>query len=168
MTTTPTYNQETLIAALQEAFETAPIYEKYQQVNARPALIGEKVVSITSDGRETVNYAEAGDWVVQNNTTAQEQYIVSSYKFEQRYATTGITNQTWEVFKAKGKCKAIVATTQLLQQLKVASEFYFTAPWGEPMVCKQGDLLVCPNINQLTEVYRIAKQEFEETYRLKA
>jgi hypothetical protein len=41
----------------------------------------------------------------------------------------------------------------------------FVASWGRNMVLKTGDMIVspCPNFS---EVYRIARQEFDETYKI--
>jgi hypothetical protein len=46
--------------------------------------------------------------------------------------------------------------------LGLESPFYFVAAWGEDMVLKDGDMIVTIDDK---EVYRIARAEFEETYR---
>jgi len=51
-----------------------------------------------------------------------------------------------------------------LKKFGVKTRFYFQADWGSKMVVKEKDFLACPVGG--AEVYRIARKEFFETYRV--
>ncbi|MGI9525493.1 MAG: hypothetical protein ACR2MS_00120 [Weeksellaceae bacterium] len=140
------------------------VYRKYKKVLARKAVAGEKIITITSDGVETVNVAEEGDYVVKNQTDAEEMYIMSAEKFEKRYEWLSQVDDEYSLYKPIGKVVAKEIDNTLIKQLGHGDEFKFIAPWGEEMVAKKGDYLVSPLSYE--EVYRIAKKEFFETYEL--
>ena len=142
-------------------------YEKFQRVYARPAVKGETIVSITDQGEETTNTAKHDDMVVRNLTEAQEEYIVSKAKFEDRYSEIQSIDDQWTLYAPKGEVMAIVITHEFTDQLKVGEEFCIMAPWGSEQLATEGDMFVAP-LPDLDEVYRIARKEFDETYRLKA
>ena len=52
----------------------------------------------------------------------------------------------------------------LTELLGVGEEFYIMAPWRSEQLAREGDMLVSP-LPGLDEVYRIARKEFEETYK---
>lgn len=142
-------------------------YRKFQQVQARPARSGEVIRSLTGDGEETTNTAGEGDMVVRNLTEAQEEYIIGQAKFLQRYSEIRPVDDTWTLYEPKGEVLAIEISGELTGQLDVGEEFCIEAPWGSEQQARQGDMFVSP-LPDLDEVYRIARKEFEETYRLKA
>ena len=73
------------------------------------------------------------------------------------------TTTNYKVYQAIGKIKAIKLTKKLWQTLNLPDkQFYFIPPWGGSMVVKLYDYLVCPL--DYSEVYRIARKEFWETY----
>lgn len=139
------------------------MYQKYQSVLARRAKEGEKIESITSGGKETVNRARAGDFVVINQTGAREQYVVSPEKFRERYSFWREAPDGYLEYLPKGKVMAIELTDAVLEYLGLPSEFEYEAPWGERGIAQKGDFLVCPTDE--SEVYRIGRKEFFETYR---
>ena len=65
-------------------------------------------------------------------------------------------------YVAKGKIVAVEMSSALLERLGLKQEFQFMAPWDEEMVVKENDFLVSPQ--DFSEVYRIARKEFFETY----
>jgi len=159
-------SQQEIIVRLESFFASAKIYEKYTTAHVRPAKIGEVIVTITNDGVETQNRAKADDFVLMNNTKAKEQYIISGEKLRKRYQPTGKKKGDGEIYKAVGKCRAVKVNTKVLKALSASDVFEFMAPWGEAMVCKKGDMIVCPDLyGTVNEVYRIALKEFKETYR---
>ncbi len=129
-------------------------YSKKVVVLARPAVVGEKIDTNTSDGKETTNTAKEGNFIVRNPTG--EEYILKSDSFEKRYThlPDGPKEGKWESYKAKGKCRAIVWNEE---------QITFIASWSEEMVLKKGDMLATP-LPEMGEVYRIAAKEFKETY----
>ncbi len=132
-------------------------YRKTGMVKARVAILEERVETHTADGLETVNIADPGDYIVTNPTKAGESYVLSSETFQEKYEPAGDGQ-----FRPTGAIRALELTAEVLAALGLPDEFHFIAPWADPMVAKAGDFLACPDGKE--EVYRIARQEFAETY----
>jgi hypothetical protein len=111
---------------------------------------GEVVETITADGKETMNTANEGDFVVSNLGGSGEEYILGGDKLAKRYREIGNG-----IYQATGECRGVTYN---------GPETSFQASWGQPMVLKPGDMIVTP-LPQKGEVYRIARQEFESTYK---
>jgi hypothetical protein len=137
------------------------VYRKFQCVLARRAVAGEAVVSVPSDGRETSNVAGEGDYVVRNLTEAGELYIVRAAVFRERYELEEPSDH-WSRYRPLGRVRALEVGDTLLTLLAVRSPFYIEPSWKEPQLVVLGDYLVCPL--GANEIYRIARQEFGETY----
>lgn len=129
-------------------------YLKCCLVYAYPAALNEYIETWTIDGLETTNYAKLGDFVVQNlNTQAQEKYIVPKDVFFKRYSFFYFYSDG-AIYKSEGK---VLACKYLGEDTK------FVAKWGRLMSLKCGDHICAPS-PYYDEVYRIAAQEFYETY----
>ena len=139
-------------------------YEKFQPVHARPAKPGEIIVSKTGDGEETTNTAKTGDYVVKNLTAAGEEYLVGRDKMKQLYTAVEDIDERWKKYKPNGRILAIEIDDDLLDTINVGEDFFIIAPWGSEQLARAGDKLVSP-LPKLNEIYRIARQEFDETYR---
>jgi hypothetical protein len=160
-----TYTQKEIMDILIPMLKSdGVLYKKSTKVLAREAMPGEQVNTFTSDGFETSNTAKEGDFVIKNQTTAQELYIIGGEKFRDRYELLEKTEGDFSIYKAKGKVMAIEMTEELLEKLKFPKELYFIAPWDEKVIVKKNDFLVCPI--DFSEIYRIARKEFFETYQL--
>jgi hypothetical protein len=145
--------------------ETGRDYKKCQIVKARPAREGEKIVSTVESGRETVNTAGAGDYVVENQTGAKEQYIVPGEKFKQRYSEDSKIDDEWSLYKPLGLVKGIQVDRSILNIFQQEGSFYITASWGEAQKVDEGDMLVTTlPLTEKLEIYRVARKEFSETY----
>ena len=137
------------------------IFKKFAKVLAVPAKKGQKVITMTSDGKETENVAKDGDYLITNiETEAKEQYLINDKTFKTRYIPTSDIN----VYEPTGECIAVKISKAFLEKFNLKQTFKFLAPWGENMVAKKGDFL-CIN-PETKEVYRIAKKEFYQTYKL--
>ena len=157
-------SQEKLLSVLGPIImEKGKIYKKKLIIHARPAITGEMIVSYTSDGRETKNTANTGDFVVENQTAAKEQYIVSKEAFEKRYELLDAIDGQWSRYTPLGRIRGITVDDAVMRTLKQFGTFYIFAPWNEPQKVERNDLLVS-TLPDLNEIYRIARQEFEETY----
>ena len=139
---------------------------KTRPVDARPAKTGEIVVTvIQGEGKETQSRpANAGDWVVRNRCpeTGNEQYLMSANKFTGKYNRSGAppSRDGWQEFQPVGKdVRALILTPE-------EGSFFFTAPWGEPMVAHPGDVIV-QDLEDEKDVYRVAKAAFGCTYDLR-
>jgi hypothetical protein len=142
--------------------EKGKVYKKYTKVYASVAKGGEKIYTITDDGPETVNIAKKGDFIIKNQTETQENYIVEKEAFEKRYKLIKKLENGYAEYQSIGKVIALAYDSTLMDQLDLGEKFYFIAIWGERMVVKENDFLVCPP--DYSEVYRIARKEFFETY----
>lgn len=137
-------------------------YKKKSLVRAKKAHPGQVVVTKTSDGDETKNTAHAGDWLVENQTSSNEWYLVKAETFEKKYTFMQALENGWGCYHPKGEILGLVVNEAHFKELDVAKELRFQAPWKDSMVAKPGDMLVVPP--EKDEIYRIAKKEFGETY----
>ena len=161
--------------SMQEIFlpfikEDGSLFEKFQKIWARIAVVGERVVTITSDGKETENTAKEGDFVVEAQTQAKERYIIGGDKLTKRYNRSSTyrcdPEGTWYEHIPTGTVKAVEWHPNVFRGVfggVVENLLHFIAPWGEEAVCKKGDM-ICTTDG--VEVYRIARKEFEQTYRI--
>ena len=139
-------------------------HRKFQRVQARPARPGEVVVSITTDGEETTNTAGPDKMRVRNLTEAQEEYLVGKQKFAERYSLLETLEDGWAEYEPKGEILGVEITRDVTDLLDVGEEFFIMAPWGSEQLAREGDLFVAP-LPRLDEIYRIARKEFDETYK---
>jgi len=151
--------KELFLPILKKEGET---YHKYRVIRARKAEKGEHVTTVTSDGKETENVAESGDYLVENQTSAHERYLVSSEKFADRYKKQRDVDNGWAIYKPMGKVCAVELSDELLTRLELQDEFEIEAPWGAAEVVRKDDFVV--STPDFSEVYRIARREFLETY----
>lgn len=137
-------------------------YKKKTMVRAKKAQAGLVVVTKTSDGDETQNTAEAGDWLVENQTSTNELYLVKAETFKKKYSLVQSLEQGWGCYQPKGEISGIIVGKDHLEAFGTTSVMEFQAPWKDTMIVKPGDMLVAPP--EKDEIYRIAKKEFGETY----
>ena len=137
-------------------------YRKNKNVFARKAKENENIATITDDGIETTNTARAGDYIVKNQTGAGEMYILGRDNFKKRYSYIKRSGGGFSEYRSTGKIIGVEMNAKLLKWLGTPDEFKFRAPWGEAMIVKKDDFLVTPL--DFSEVYRIARKEFFETY----
>lgn len=140
------------------------VYQKIKKVFARKAKSVEQITTTTSDGKETINQAKAGDFIVKNQTDAGEEYVLTPLKFRSRYVYKKRSKAGFSEYEPTGRIYAIEVNKRLLKKFGVKLRFYFEADWGSKMVVKEKDFLACPFGGE--EVYRIARKEFFETYRV--
>ena len=141
------------------------VTRKAQEVDARPAVPGEVVVThIAGEGKETQSKpAAAGDMVVRNRceSTGNEEYLVSASTFPQRYeGPLGPEDaKGWRSYRPLGpKMLYLVVRPK-------DGTFSFTAPWGEEMVARPGDAIV-RNPADPKDTYRVAAGSFACTYEI--
>lgn len=126
-------------------------FEKFTQIKARPAQVGEFIETFTLDGKETQNYAKENDYVITNLGGSNEEYIMPETTLKKRYK-----HIEDDLYQSIGECRGIEY---------FGPEIVFKASWGQDMVLKNGDMIVTP-LPQRNEVYRIAREEFNKTYRM--
>lgn len=162
--TTPAADQ---IALMEQAKSqgVAGIAKKTLPVDARPAVVGEIVVTkILGEGVETKSKpAEQGDWVVRNRCpeTGNEQYLVKAAKFPKRYGEpqSKPDAEGFSAFRPIGQdMNYFVVSNQ-------QGDFHFKAPWGEDMVARIGDAIV-QTPSDTSDTYRVAAAAFKCTYEI--
>lgn len=146
------------------------VYQKTKGVFATMANGGELVVSVTKDGVETSNVAATGDYIVTNDTTTLEKYIIPEVKFNDRYVHE---KDNYFVPNQKARIIALQVTQENIYRFNLEGleelvihpsvPLYIEAPWNESQALRLNDYLVCPLSKN--EVYRIARAEFDETYK---
>lgn len=137
-------------------------FRKRSLVKAKKAEIGESVITKTSDGTEAKSTAEEGDWLVENQTSSEERYLVKSQIFDKKYELRHALGGGWGCFRPKGEILAKKMTLQDLAPFQSNGVIEFEAPRHNSVVVKPGDFLVIPT--DRTEIYRITQKEFEQTY----
>lgn len=137
-------------------------FKKKSLIRAKKAEVGLQVVTITSDGVETKNVAERGDWLVENQTSAKESYLIKAETFAAKYTLKDSLGNGWGCYRPVGEIYAYKVTGEDMKNLGQGDVVEFQAPWRESIVIKEGDFLVVP-VNK-SEIYRVARKEFLETY----
>jgi len=137
-------------------------YKKKTLIKAKKAIPGTLIITKTNDGDETKNTAEAGDWLVENQTSSSEQYLIKPKVFEKKYSFIQSLEHGWGCYQPKGKVIGIQIKKKDLSHFGKEDSMEFEAPWKELTILREGDYLVSPL--EKDEIYRIAKKEFGETY----
>jgi hypothetical protein len=119
--------------------------KKILQKEARIADKEEKIVTIIDGVVETINTANAGDYIVKGERG--EEYVLKADKFEKLYEKV-----SENIYQTK---REEVIAIELTEDIK------FIAPWGTPMEGKKGDFIIYRND---FDAYRIEREIFFETY----
>lgn len=140
------------VAYFMSAYKTGKLkeYKKFGAVTVEKVKLPTKVHTIIDGKIETVNTAKPGEYIVTG--IAGETYVLTAEKLKSRYKK--VKGNTYE---AIGECYAIQY---------VGKPFKFKAPWGEDMLCENGDY-ICSTALDGSDVYRIEKEVFKKTYKLK-
>jgi hypothetical protein len=137
-------------------------YKKNSLIKAKKAKAGLEVVTKTSDGVETKNIASEGDWLVENQTSAHEKYLIQPEVFDKKYDLLHSLEDGWGCYRPKGEVSALKVSSSDIKNLGAENKLEFEAPWKESIVVKPGDYLVISLEN--SEIYRVALKEFTQTY----
>lgn len=144
--------------------------EKSGYIIAREAKEGERVDVMTQNGNhEASEIAKKGDWIVtradeDGNPILDENgnrnsWIVSDDVIDEKYEEHGYANREEVFFKPLGETQEF---------MRVQEDVAVMVPWGEngediPLTVDKGGYL---NITDRDDVYGIAENEFNETYRI--
>jgi hypothetical protein len=154
-----TLNREEII----ELFKTLrpAHFKKRGRFLYRKAIPGETVLTIVSGKLETMKTAGDNEVVIRNielNSSA-ESYVIQADKFADRYSPGArlhaIDGLVWSECSAKGEVIAAQYEGETLT---------FTSPWNETMVMSSGDWIARPVGGEETDVYRIERDTFDQTY----
>jgi len=137
-------------------------YRKMSLIKAKKAVPGSIILTRTSDGIETKNTAEAGDMLVQNQTSSEEEYLVRAETFELKYQMVDSLGNGWACYKPTGIMIGYELSEADLMFFQETDRLEFETPWKDSMSVRKGDFLVVPVAQN--EIYRVARKEFLETY----
>lgn len=136
------------------------LFQKSGTFQARKGVIGEQITTIIDGEEETKKTVKSSEVVVKG--PKGEFYVISEKKFNDRYEVDKALSDDFQAFKASGLIRAY--------EYK-GDSFKFMASWDEEMLCKDGDFLASPVMDQedkdVTEVYRIERSVFDKTYKEK-
>ena len=114
-----------------------------------------KIITRTSDGQETVNYANKGDYIISG--PSKEKYVCRQKDFSSKYVKN--SNGSIEP-KQENRQAATVEAKDLIDPKTQSSILTIPAPWGGVMKIRPGDSV----INDPGGPYRVAQKEFKKTY----
>jgi hypothetical protein len=113
------------------------------------------------DGKETINTAQPGDWIVTNLSPDHEVlrdkdgheniYVIKAEIFPDLYDAIGGENEFGRLFKAK----------KLVDAVYLSGGFDILAPWGQKQIARAGYLLLNGE-----EVYGNNASTFDATYEI--
>ena len=148
-----------LVAAFSEG--RVRVHKKSGRFLARRAAAGEMVLTIVAGKLETLKTTENGDVVVRNIVpgSSAETYIIDVEKYEDRYKESGyfhrVDGETWREVYANGEIEAFEYEGDTIG---------FVAPWGEIMICEDGDFIGRTPGSGFDDIYRIERNAFMEAY----
>lgn len=157
------YSQQEIIAhffaLLQEGGQR---YTKKSLIRAKKAIPGMLVITRTSDGKEFENTADPGDWLIENQTSVSEHYLMKEAIFSKKYTLHQALGEGWGAYCAKGRVYAKQVTLMEIHSFAGTQFLDFEGPRNKTVSLHSEDYLVIPT--DQSEVYRIASKEFEQTY----
>lgn len=121
-----------------------------------------QVVTEIEGDKETVNVARHGDVIVCG--VKGEMYVVSGKKFGELYDVTEEDGSGDVVAVARPQPRCVARVTEEAMRAVGTETLVFTAPWGEDMVLRAGDVLVREGEGSACGYYRVESGAFDETY----
>lgn len=142
-------------------------YIKSGKFLVRRAIPGETILTIVSGKLETIKTAKPTDFILRNIEigSSAETYSIDESSFWKRYETPieelplTIDGVKWGTANAKGEIMAFEYSGPTIK---------FMAPWNEEMLCEEGDFIANPIGGEPSDIYRIEKDTFKKTYKLKS
>lgn len=138
------------------------LYKKKGLFLFREAISGETILTVVAGKLETLKRAQENDVILRNISigSSAETYVISKEKFDERYDPLYSTphlldGQEWGEAEAKGVLDAF---------MYIGDSILFDAPWGEEMMCHQGDFIGRPVPGADDDIYRVEKDSFYLTY----
>lgn len=128
-------------------------YKKFGEVSVEISKSVQTVITSIDGEQETENVARVGDAILTG--PKGERYVLSYDKLTSRYTFVSKHADGTETWKPTGFCYAVPYAGET---------FSFDAPWGEPMICNDGDYIASTKTDG-TDVYRIERGVFERTYK---
>ena len=140
------------------------LYEKKTEVTVKIANGGERIITITSEGKETENTTSKGDYIITNK---KEEYIIKKEKFDNLYE---LKDESKGLYIKKAKIYALEFNKetfpniyeQYRENLSKNIVTFIEAPWNESQKLEKLNYFVFDEEGK--EIYIIAHEEFLITY----
>lgn len=126
-------------------------YQKTAKTKIRKATPGKVYETVINGIVETTNTAKKDSYEVRGESG--EIYLISEEKLKTRYVWENNDADGWGIYAAIGKVHAVCY---------YGNSLVFKAPWGEDMICNEGDFLCSTGGSD--DVYRIERDTFFRTY----
>jgi hypothetical protein len=136
-------------------------YAKFKKVDARESDGGEEITTFIKGKEETKNITKKGDFVVRAQTESKEKYIVEAKVFNKRYTKNPEAKPDKDGFVEYFPIGEVFAFEYH------GKDFSFNAPWNEEMKVVDGDFIGAPDPRNLSDIYRIERETFFNTYKEK-
>lgn len=140
------------------------LYEKKSEVTVKIANGGERIITISSEGKETENTTSKGDYIITNK---KEEYIIKKEKFDNLYE---LKDESKGLYIKKAKIYALEFNKetfpniyeQYRENLSKNIVTFIEAPWNESQKLEKLNYFVFDEEGK--EIYIIAHEEFLITY----
>lgn len=143
--------------------ESGAYFRKKALIRAKKAEPGMVIVTKTSESSPLETLAKEGDFLIENQTSSNECYLMDTVTFEKKYQIEQCLERGWASYRSKN----LVLTYQVKESdfdfLGMPQKLDYESPLGKKGTLVPGDYLIVPAGEK--EIYGIGSKEFEETYR---
>lgn len=157
------------------------VFKKNTIAYGRKAVKGEEVRTVVKGKVETINTVKDDTSWVMCEYMNGERYILSDADFKKAYNPHGkeldsntiniffyhsLKNEGFKEYRSINKItvrRIFDDDMDWFRDLSNENEVHFMAPWGEPMLIEEGDVIAMP-VNEPGKYYRIDYNTFKETY----
>ncbi len=140
------------------------LYESKLGILVKIANGGERLITITSEGRETESIASKGDYIITNK---KEQYIIKKEKFDNLYElkdeSKGLCVKKRKVYALEFNKETLpILYEQYKENLSKNIVTFIDAPWNENQKLEKLNYFLFDE--EGNQIYIVAHQEFLMTY----
>jgi len=143
--------------------ERGAYFLKKALVRAKKAEPGMMIITKTSEGSAFETQANKGDFLIENQTSSHEQYLMDAETFEKKYQIEQCLERGWASYRSKNLVMTYQVNESDFDFLGMSQTLDYESPLGKKGTLVPGDYLIIPADEK--EIYGIGAKEFEETYR---
>lgn len=132
-------------------------------IKAKRAEAGVWITTTTSSGITSRNQAKKGDFLIENQTSSHELYLMGSETFDQKYQIEQCLEKGWASYRPKSFVLSYQIQTSDFDLLGSVESVVYESPIEKEALLHPGDFLIIPLVG--TEIYGVGAKEFEQTYR---
>jgi hypothetical protein len=143
--------------------EKGAYFLKKALIRAKKAKPGTNIITKTSEGSTFETRAMKGDFLIENQTSSNEQYLMDAETFEKKYQIEQCLERGWASYRSKNLVMTYQVNESDFDFLGIPQTLDYESPLGKKGTLVPGDYLIIPSDEK--EIYGIGAKEFEETYR---